>query len=197
MKNNYIVPSLKNSFSILEILANNQELTLQEISQKTSIPKTTIFRILYTLEHEGVIEKEKDAVVGLNLKQLNEACKAKDNLLLKLRILEEQREQIMDKLAAELSCSTQDLTLTRLSQLVEESYAHQLRECSTDLLALIETLQDASQHNKFLMSHSLELIRGSYNLLNNLMTANLVCGLLQICYRFGFYREPNLNGSIS
>ena len=34
-----------------------------------------------------VLQNEKDAVVGLNLQQLNEACKAKDNLLLKLRIL--------------------------------------------------------------------------------------------------------------
>jgi DNA-binding IclR family transcriptional regulator len=60
MKNNYIVPSLKNSFSILEILSNNGGLTLQELSKKTSIPKTTVFRILHTLETEGVIEKEGD-----------------------------------------------------------------------------------------------------------------------------------------
>jgi DNA-binding IclR family transcriptional regulator len=60
MKSNYIVPSLRNSFSILEVLANNSELTLQEISRAVSIPKTTIFRILYTLEHEGVIVKERD-----------------------------------------------------------------------------------------------------------------------------------------
>ena len=44
----------------------------------------------------AVVQKEKDAVVGLNLQQLNEACKAKENLLLKLRILEERREQLMD-----------------------------------------------------------------------------------------------------
>ncbi len=60
MKKNYIVPSLKNSFTILEILANNNGFTLQEISQKTSIPKTTVFRILYTLKQEGVIEKKND-----------------------------------------------------------------------------------------------------------------------------------------
>jgi flagellar biosynthesis/type III secretory pathway chaperone len=138
---------------------------------------------LYQSLH-AVIEKEKDAVVGLNLQQLNEACKSKDNLLLKLRILEEQREKIMDKLAAEFACSPQNLTLNKLAQLVEESYAHQLRDRSTDLLALIETLQDASQHNKFLMSHSLELIRGSYNLLNNLATTNLV-----------YYRSGNLQNN--
>jgi flagellar biosynthesis/type III secretory pathway chaperone len=51
------------------------------------------------LEHEAnlyrqllaVIEKEKQAVVATNLAELNEAAKVKDNLLLKLRILDEQR----------------------------------------------------------------------------------------------------------
>jgi flagellar biosynthesis/type III secretory pathway chaperone len=121
-----------------------------------------------------VLQNEKDAVVGLNLQQLNEACKAKDNLLLKLRILEEQREQIMVRLAAELGRSPQGLTLTELSLLVDKSYADRLRQCSTDLVALIQALQDTTRQNKFLMSHSLQLIQGSYNLLNNLMAANPV-----------------------
>jgi flagellar biosynthesis/type III secretory pathway chaperone len=121
-----------------------------------------------------VLQNEKDAVVGLNLQQLNEACKAKDNLLLKLRILEEQREQIMDRLTAELGRSTPGLTITELSLLVDQPYAERLRERSTDLLALIQALQDITQQNKFLMSHSMQLIQGSYNLLNNLMAANPV-----------------------
>ena len=81
MKKNYIVPSLKNSFSILEILSNNNALTLQEISQATSIPKTTIFRILYTLEHEGVIEKENDKYkIGFRVIKLGMAALSKMEL---------------------------------------------------------------------------------------------------------------------
>ncbi|MBT8368878.1 MAG: flagellar protein FlgN, partial [Deltaproteobacteria bacterium] len=87
----------------------------------------------------GVVQNEKEAVVGLNLKQLNEACKAKDNILLKLRILEEQRLQVMHRIAAELGCSPEGLTLTRLSEQVDESYARRLLDCSTDLLALVQT----------------------------------------------------------
>ena len=121
-----------------------------------------------------VLQNEKDAVVGLNLQQLNEACKAKDNLLLKLRILEERREQIMARVAAEFGRSPQRLTITELSLLVDKSYAERLRQCSSDLVALIQTLQDTSRQNKFLMSHSMQLIQGSYNLLNNLMAANPV-----------------------
>ena len=121
-----------------------------------------------------VLQNEKDAVVGLNLQRLNEACKAKDNLLLKLRILEEQREQIMDRVTAEFGRSNQGLTITELSLLVDEPYAKRLRQRSADLLALIQDLQDATRQNKFLMSHSMQLIQGSYNLLNNLMAANPV-----------------------
>lgn len=122
----------------------------------------------------AVIEQEKDAVVGLNLQQLNRACKAKDNLLLKLRILEEQREQLMDKLASGLECSPQEISLTQLSQWVEEPYAGMLRERSTKLLLLIKTLQEANQQNKTILTHSLELIQGSYNLLNHAMAAGPV-----------------------
>jgi flagellar biosynthesis/type III secretory pathway chaperone len=125
---------------------------------------TELYQSLY-----AVVQQEKDAVVGLNLQQLNRACKAKDNLLLKLRILEEQREQLMDKLASDLNCSPQEISLTQLSLWVEEPYAGKLRERSADLLSLIQTLQEANQQNKTLLSHSLELIHGSYNLLNNAM----------------------------
>ena len=57
---------------------------------------------------------------------------------------------------------------------MDKSYADRLQQCSADLAALIEALQDATRQNKFLMSHSMQLIEGSYNLLNNLMAANPV-----------------------
>lgn len=138
----------------------------------------------------AVVQNEKNAVVSLDLQQLNEACKAKDNLLLKLRILEEQREQVMVRLAAEIGCSSQGLTLTQLSLLVDESYARRLTGLSRDLLALIQSLQDATQQNKFLMSHSMQLIRGSYNLLNNLMAAN------PLYYRSGNVQKTDQTGKL-
>lgn len=138
----------------------------------------------------AVVQDEKNAVVGLDLQQLNEACKAKDNLLLKLRILEEQREQVMVRLAAEIGCSSQGLTLTQLSLLVDESHARRLVDLSHDLLALIESLQDAMRQNKFLISHSMQLIQGSYNLLNNIIAAN------PVYYRSGNVKNANQTGKL-
>ena len=146
---------------------------------------TELYQSLFT-----VVQQEKDAVVGLNLQQLNQACKAKGNLLLKLRILEEQREQLMDKLASEVGCSPQEISLTQLSQWLEEPYAGMLRERSTDLLSLIQKLQEANQQNKFLLSHSLELIQGSYNLLNHAMVAS------PVYYRKGAVQNNGQTGKL-
>lgn len=138
----------------------------------------------------AVVQNEKNAVVGLDLQQLNEACKAKDNLLLKLRILEEQREQMMVRLAAEIGCAPQGLTLTQLSLRVESFYSRRLVDCSRDLLVLVQSLQDATEQNKFLMSHSMQLIQGSYNLLNNLMAAN------PLYYRSGNVQKNDQTGKL-
>jgi flagellar biosynthesis/type III secretory pathway chaperone len=138
----------------------------------------------------AVVQSEKKAVVGLDLQQFNDASKAKDNLLLKLRILEEQREQIMERLAAELGCPPQELTLTQLSLLVDESHARRLLDCSRDLSALIQALQSAAQQNKFLMLHSMQLIQGAYNLLNNLMAAN------PLYYRSGNVQRTDQTGKL-
>jgi len=146
---------------------------------------TELYKLLF-----AVVQNEKNAVVGLDLQQLNEACKAKDNLLLKLRILEEQREQIMARVAAEIGCSPQGLTLTQLSLLVDESFARRLIDISRELLALIQSLQDATQQNKFLMSHSMQLIQGSYNLLNTLMAAN------PLYYRSGNMQNTDQTGKL-
>jgi DNA-binding IclR family transcriptional regulator len=81
MNKNYTVPSLKNSFAILEVLSNKNEITLQEISRTTAIPKTTVFRILYTLEQEGVIERQSDKFkIGFRVIKLGMAALSKMEL---------------------------------------------------------------------------------------------------------------------
>jgi flagellar biosynthesis/type III secretory pathway chaperone len=47
----------------------------------------------------AAIDEEKRAVISSNLTQLNETTKVKENLLLTLRILDEQRSHLLRKLA--------------------------------------------------------------------------------------------------
>jgi len=68
--NNYTVPALNRAIDVLEILANSDnEISLHELSSKTGIPKSTLFRILFTLEKRKFVEQDYERKkFGLGLK---------------------------------------------------------------------------------------------------------------------------------
>lgn len=131
--------------------------------------QTELFQVLLT-----VIDDERNAVIAANLEKLNEAGKIKENLLLKLRILEEQRKHLLAKLADHLHQPVEALTLAELSQLVAEPYAHRLAGCRSMLAELIRKIRKANEDNRDLFAHSLNLVKSSINLINNLMSSSPV-----------------------
>ena len=122
----------------------------------------------------AAIDKERRAVIATDLEKLNDSTKVKENLLLKLRILDEQRSHLLRRLAGSVGRPEDVLSLKNLSQMVEAPHASRLRRCRTKLLSLIAKIQAANNQNRALFSHSLELVKGSMNLLNNLMISSPV-----------------------
>ena len=147
--------------------------------------ETKLYQSMHT-----VIRKEKDAVIQSELNALNEAVKEKENLLLKLRILEEHRTQLAMRLAKILNYPPQDLTLNMVAQVVDEPYAGQLKKYSANLSELLATVKEANHRNKTLFEHSIELLRGSFNLLSELMVSNT------IYYRTGNIQHQNPTGKL-
>ncbi|MGD8715931.1 MAG: flagellar protein FlgN [Desulfobacterales bacterium] len=138
----------------------------------------------------AVIDKEKDAAIRTELSRLIETRKEKENILLKLRIMEDQRTRIVAKMADDLGYLPHDLTLTKISQLVDDPYAKRLKDCSAKLSFLIGRLQEANRNNRQLFEHSLDLLRGSFNLLNDLMEAN------PVYHRTGNIQNSNSTGRL-
>ncbi len=147
--------------------------------------ETELYRSLLS-----VVLREKEALLNSQLEDLNEASKEKENLLLKIRILEEQRMHMSDKLADFFGCPSQDLTLKRLSQLVEEPYSKRLEACRSELLTLIKDMQETNLANKTMIAHSLDLIKGSISLLDGLMASN------KIYYPTGRLQNNNYGGKV-
>ena len=131
-----------------------------------------------------VIDQEKEAAVRSDVTALNETGIEKEKILLKLQKMENQRCQLVAALAEKLGYAVQDLTLTKISQLVDEPLAGSLRLVSKDFLSVISQLQAANQRNQQLFEHSLELLRGSFNMLNELLTPNAV-----------YYRTGNIQST--
>ena len=117
-----------------------------------------------------VAQKENRAIVDLKLKKLNEVVKEKENLFMDIQILEKQRLCILEEIANTIGCQYQGLTLSKLSQLIEEPYSTKLNTCRSNLLVLTQTIQKVNNRNKNLIVHSLKLVRGSLALLDNLIT---------------------------
>ncbi|MDL1962760.1 MAG: flagellar protein FlgN [Deltaproteobacteria bacterium] len=126
--------------------------------------KTDFYQLLLL-----IVQKENKAVVDLKLKELNEAAKEKENLLLKIQILEEQRQRMLEMVADSIGCPLHGLTLSKLSQLIEEPYSTRLNACRSNLLALTQSIREVNNSNKSLIVHSLKLVGSSLSLLDNLI----------------------------
>ncbi len=137
----------------------------------------------------AVMKKEKDAAIQSELIVLNEAEIEKENILVALGLLEEQRCQLVTCLADTLGYPSRDMNLTRIAKLVGEPFAGRLEQARTDLADLLESLQVANQRNKQVFEHSRELLRGSFNLLSELRATN------PIYYRSGAIRNNRASGN--
>jgi len=136
------------------------------------------------------LQKEKKSVVDSNLKQLNESSKEKENLFLKIRILEEQRLTILGSLGQKLGKPAHTLTLTELSRLLEDPYATRIRNCQSSFLSLAQSIKEINLSNQTLLHHSLDLVRGSLSLLNDLIPSN------PIYYRSGKIHTSDQGGRV-
>ena len=122
----------------------------------------------------SVLQEEKKAIIGANLGELGKTGKKKEKLLLKIRIIEEQRHVMIKDLAESLRCPPHDITITKLADFVEAPYAVRFKRLCSDLLPLAKTVRDINDGNKALLRHSVELVKSSFAFLNNLITANAV-----------------------
>jgi len=136
----------------------------------------------------AVMDKEKNAAIQSELIALNEAEIEKENILVALGLLEEQRQRLVTRLAGILGYPSRDMNLTRISQLVGEPFAGRLNQARSDLSALLESLQVANQGNRQLFEHSRELLRSSFNLLSELKAPN------PIYYRTGTLQNTSAAG---
>lgn len=53
----YLLSSLNNALKILEIMMTRDEITLNELTKLTGYNKTSVFKMLYTLEYRGFVKK--------------------------------------------------------------------------------------------------------------------------------------------
>lgn len=67
-KDRYLLSSVNNALSVLDVIAAQGPLTLAELSRTTGYDKTSLFRMTYTLEQNGLLAKDSEGRWALGLK---------------------------------------------------------------------------------------------------------------------------------
>ena len=96
-----------------------------------------------------VIDKESKAAVRSDLNALTKAGEEKEDILAKLRLIEEQRIRLVREMAEALGHPPRDFTITMISQLVSEPFAGQLSQAGTDLSTPKRLLQAGTCRNLY------------------------------------------------
>ncbi len=70
-KDQYLLSSVNNTLGLLDVLSHHSSLTLAELQRETGYDKARLFRMLYTLEKNGLVSKDANARYSLGLKLLH------------------------------------------------------------------------------------------------------------------------------
>lgn len=76
----YLLSSVYNSLEVLDLLSQHDELGVAEISKTMGIGKSSVFRMLYTLERKGFVHKASNAKYKLSVKFAHYGSIVLDNL---------------------------------------------------------------------------------------------------------------------
>ena len=120
------------------------------------------------------IQAEKRAIVDMDFDQLAELGGQKECMLLQLRQLSARRSQSLQKLTLDMALPLQDITLDQLSQQAPIPYGGELQRCRSQLRKVLALLGSETDNVKQLVNHGLALVRGSYQMITQLLDANPV-----------------------
>ena len=88
-----------------------------------------------------------------------------------MKRLEDKRADLVSNLAYSLNAGCENPTLKELCKMTNEPYASRLTICREKLRSLIRKVKELNEGNKKLLFNSIEFVRGSLALFDNLMTS--------------------------
>lgn len=117
---------------------------------------------------------ERSAVLASDLEELNKVLMDKELLLQNIRKAEHLRRQTAHEMAAFIGIEDDSLTISQLSERVDEPYATEIKQKGARLQALIDEIQVVSERNRSLCLQALQFVSGSIKLLTTLSRPNPV-----------------------
>lgn len=114
-----------------------------------------------------ISDKKTEIIVAGRVSELEEMVKTEEMLVLNISKYEFAREDIVEKIAAQLKVSSDTLTVSELVAKLDAEQAKELDAIRKSILDIIDKLKDKNEVNSKLIKNSLEFINFSINILSN------------------------------
>jgi len=115
-----------------------------------------------------VLRKEREYLVHLNAPAVEALSKEKDTIVLKLRLLEEERCRLITTVAQERSLNA-PVSLQQLAQMTGDETFPQLR---LQLISLLQGIVEMNEFNRVLIERSSSVIKNALNFLGSFGVAH-------------------------
>jgi hypothetical protein len=119
------------------------------------------YRVLLEL-----LQRERECLINLDAHEVENLSKEKDTTLLRLRLLEEERLRLIKKYSAD-NAILGNVSLQSLSELTADNDFQLMR---SQLISLLQSIQELNDFNMILIHRSLSTVRNSVGFLES-------CGL--------------------
>ena len=129
---------------------------LKQMGQKIAIYQELI----------DLLKKEWDSVTGYSLMGVQEILNKKETLVLKMHVLEENRQQVVRAIAIKLDVPYEGLTLKKLLSLTSHPLNEKLNLYRKKLLKQIEIIAELTEKTKRIVDHSSVSIKKSLSFLH-------------------------------
>jgi flagellar biosynthesis/type III secretory pathway chaperone len=101
--------------------------------------------------------------------QINENNAVKENIILKARILEEVRTNVLKKIARNLDINEGTTKLMSLSHFAVIEQRQTIEKLKNDLLNIARDISKMNEENKYLLGTSISIVKGSIDFISSLI----------------------------
>ena len=122
----------------------------------------------YKMLHE-LLKKERECLVNFDAEKVEEVSKEKDTVVMRLRLLEEERVRLIGKFAEDNNLSP-DLNLEKMAKHTGDDTFSVLR---SQMLSLLQIIDDMNKFNSILINRSIKYVRTTTSFFNSFTTHHL------------------------
>ena len=121
-------------------------------------------------ELKGFIIDEKKVLIRPSFDELNESNARKENIILKARMLEEARTNILKKIARNLEIKADEIKLATLADYAAIEQRQAIEENRKKIVLISGEIRSLNEKNKDLVGSTLNSVKGSLDFISSLMS---------------------------